>query len=245
MSTNPSNKLEEKKDTMEGGDEGSEKTNKVSPRFSRVFNPPTLEKKHSSSDLLSRLKTRKILGVGETDNGDIHRSKISQVLGHNEHLYVKLPRGYWMAHLLLGAEITLEAFLFLFAPFYASSLFLLPLDGGEKIQSTQAARVTGAALVGLVVFIWALAGTTEKFYAKAVLSSLLTYHVICTLIYIATGLYREDGFWQQWIPTRIFIRLFLCLTCVVYLQSITSFMPTRGNRYFGNTHHGIQESKEY
>ncbi|KAB7501064.1 Tumor protein p53-inducible protein 11 [Armadillidium nasatum] len=170
MSTSPSNQREEKRDTMEGGDEGSEKTNKVSPRFSRVFNPPTLEKKHSSSDLLSRLKTRKILGVGETDNGDIHR---------------------------------------------------------------------------LVVFIWALAGTTEKFYAKAVLSSLLTYHVICTLIYIATGLYREDGFWQQWIPTRIFIRLFLCLTCVVYLQSITSFIPTRGNRYFGNTHHGIQESKEY
>ncbi|GBN82889.1 hypothetical protein AVEN_139953-1, partial [Araneus ventricosus] len=32
-------------------------------------------RKHSSGDLHSRLKTRKILGVGETDNGDIHRSK--------------------------------------------------------------------------------------------------------------------------------------------------------------------------
>ncbi|GFY74447.1 hypothetical protein TNIN_90371, partial [Trichonephila inaurata madagascariensis] len=32
-------------------------------------------KKHSSGDLQSRLKTRKILGVGETDNGDVHRSK--------------------------------------------------------------------------------------------------------------------------------------------------------------------------
>ncbi|RXG53638.1 Tumor protein p53-inducible protein 11 [Armadillidium vulgare] len=73
MSTNPSNKLE--KERHDGRRrEGSEKTNKVSPRFSRVFNPPTLEKKHSSSDLLSRLKTRKILGVGETDNGDIHQS---------------------------------------------------------------------------------------------------------------------------------------------------------------------------
>ncbi|GBO06066.1 hypothetical protein AVEN_114588-1, partial [Araneus ventricosus] len=34
-----------------------------------------IDKKHSSGDLHSRLKTRKILGVGETDNGDIHRSK--------------------------------------------------------------------------------------------------------------------------------------------------------------------------
>ncbi|CAG7831129.1 unnamed protein product [Allacma fusca] len=42
----------------------------------RVFHPPKLERKHSSGDLHSRLKTRKILGVGETDNGDIHRSKI-------------------------------------------------------------------------------------------------------------------------------------------------------------------------
>ncbi|CAL1279333.1 unnamed protein product [Larinioides sclopetarius] len=41
----------------------------------RMFHPPKLERKHSSGDLHSRLKTRKILGVGETDNGDIHRSK--------------------------------------------------------------------------------------------------------------------------------------------------------------------------
>ncbi|KAH3857725.1 hypothetical protein DPMN_100338, partial [Dreissena polymorpha] len=31
--------------------------------------------KHSSGDLHSRLKTRKLLGVGETDDGDVHRSK--------------------------------------------------------------------------------------------------------------------------------------------------------------------------
>lgn len=31
----------------------------------------------SSGDLHSRLKTRKLLGVGETDDGDVHRSKVS------------------------------------------------------------------------------------------------------------------------------------------------------------------------
>ncbi|XP_071271897.1 tumor protein p53-inducible protein 11-like isoform X2 [Salvelinus alpinus] len=37
---------------------------------------PPLMKKHSQSDLVSRLKTRKILGVGgEDDDGEVHRSK--------------------------------------------------------------------------------------------------------------------------------------------------------------------------
>lgn len=35
-------------------------------------------KKHSQTDLVSRLKTRKILGVGgEDDDGEVHRSKVS------------------------------------------------------------------------------------------------------------------------------------------------------------------------
>lgn len=34
-------------------------------------------KKHSQTDLVSRLKTRKILGVGgEDDDGEVHRSKV-------------------------------------------------------------------------------------------------------------------------------------------------------------------------
>ncbi|CAL1548084.1 unnamed protein product, partial [Lymnaea stagnalis] len=51
------------------------------------------ERKHSSGDLHSRLKTRKLLGVGETDDGDIHRSKLSQILGHSDQLYIRLPYG--------------------------------------------------------------------------------------------------------------------------------------------------------
>ena len=40
-------------------------------------------RKHSSGDLHSRLKTRKLLGVGETDDGDVHRSKV-KVQGHDQ-----------------------------------------------------------------------------------------------------------------------------------------------------------------
>ena len=38
---------------------------------------PPLMKKHSQTDLISRLKSRKILGVGgEDDDGEVHRSKV-------------------------------------------------------------------------------------------------------------------------------------------------------------------------
>lgn len=41
--------------------------------------PPPLMKKHSQTDLVSRLKTRKILGVGgEDDDGEVHRSKVGR-----------------------------------------------------------------------------------------------------------------------------------------------------------------------
>lgn len=44
--------------------------------------PPPLMKKHSQTDLVSRLKTRKILGVGgEDDDGEVHRSKVGHIRG--------------------------------------------------------------------------------------------------------------------------------------------------------------------
>ena len=47
--------------------------------------PPPLMKKHSQTDLVSRLKTRKILGVGgEDDDGEVHRSKVR--VGRGKHL---------------------------------------------------------------------------------------------------------------------------------------------------------------
>ncbi|RXM97504.1 Tumor protein p53-inducible protein 11 [Acipenser ruthenus] len=55
---------------------------------------PPLMKKHSQSDLVSRLKTRKILGVGgEDDDGEVHRSKISQVLGNEIKFSGREPLG--------------------------------------------------------------------------------------------------------------------------------------------------------
>ncbi|GIX77090.1 tumor protein p53-inducible protein 11 [Caerostris darwini] len=96
--------------------------------------------KHSSGDLHSRLKTRKILGVGETDNGDIHRSKISQLLGHNEHLYVKFPRGYWMWHLSVALIFTLLGLNNLFFP---ENSYDLPRRNETSHQDDLACRFYG------------------------------------------------------------------------------------------------------
>ena len=44
-------------------------------------------RKHGTGGLLSRLKTRKVLGVGETENGDVHRSKVSRGYVNNLKFY--------------------------------------------------------------------------------------------------------------------------------------------------------------
>ncbi|KAI0239690.1 Tumor protein p53-inducible protein 11 [Lamellibrachia satsuma] len=93
-------------------------------------------RKHSSGDLHSRLKTRKLLGVGETDDGDVHRSKLSQILGHSEQLYIRLPRGLRIWQLVTAIIFTLLASWALLFPVSlyrhlvgedASSVVVLPL----------------------------------------------------------------------------------------------------------------------
>lgn len=49
--------------------------------------PPPLMKKHSQTDLVSRLKSRKVLGVGgEDDDGEVHRSKVTSHLPPSSYL---------------------------------------------------------------------------------------------------------------------------------------------------------------
>lgn len=79
-------------------------------------------RKQSASDLQSRLKTRKLLGVGEIvgDTGDIYRSKISQLLGINESLYVRLPRGLLIWNTAFTIYIYFIGILCLLVPSFGS-----------------------------------------------------------------------------------------------------------------------------
>ncbi|XP_069158038.1 LOW QUALITY PROTEIN: tumor protein p53-inducible protein 11-like [Procambarus clarkii] len=194
------------------------------------------QRKHSSGDLHSRLKTRKILGVGRTDNGDIHRSKISQVLGHNEHLYVRLPRGFWSAHVLMGAGVTVETLLLLLFPGIAAHLGVMPPDMTEADDDPQgagvtASRVAGAALAGLCVFVWSLLGTSDKHYARTMLLSMLTYHILSICVGAASAFTQQnedEALLENRLVMIIGMRAVMCLICLAYFYSIGE--PTFGIR---------------
>ena len=68
--------------------------NKDEPRDSRKQDPLTFSslssRKSSCGDLQSRLKVRKVLGVGDA-SGSTASSKISQILGQSDHLIFQLP----------------------------------------------------------------------------------------------------------------------------------------------------------
>ncbi|XP_047738217.1 tumor protein p53-inducible protein 11-like [Hyalella azteca] len=175
--------------------------------------------KHSSGDLQSRLKTRKILGVGETDNGDIHRSKISQVLGHNEHLYARLPRGLPTTHVLLASLVTVECALLLVSPHAAAALgvIAIPVEGtGCPLTPL---RLLGAALSSLAVFLWTAVGTTDKHCARTALIATVLYNAMSVAIVLASAAIQGVS-WRGGVTACVCARTCLCLLCLAYVRQI-------------------------
>ncbi|XP_032805233.1 tumor protein p53-inducible protein 11-like isoform X5 [Petromyzon marinus] len=118
-----------------------------------------LLKKHSQTDLLSRLKTRKILGVGgEDDDGEIHRSKISQVLGNEQKFTVRQPVGLRAWQVLSALMFTSLGLVSLAAPEAASQA----LSGEEDVGSRMATRLYGGALLSLSLTFWNSLYTSDK-----------------------------------------------------------------------------------
>ncbi|GAB6025659.1 hypothetical protein CHUAL_011650 [Chamberlinius hualienensis] len=187
----------------------------------RIFHPPKLERKHSSGDLHSRLKTRKILGVGETDNGDIHRSKISQLLGHNEHLYVKFPRGFWIWHLILASLLTIQGFLAVILPRHFH--FLVTEEESDETtlgpDAIFATRLNGATLLGMAVFVWSSQGTTEKAQARVSLAAITTYTLLQLFVNAAWLLHYQSSLSASTIGFLI-TRAFVVLVSIGYYHCI-------------------------
>lgn len=184
----------------------------------RIFHPPKLERKHSSGDLHSRLKTRKILGVGETDNGDIHRSKISQLLGHNEHLYVKFPRGFWIWHLALAVLVTTQGLMALLLPHQFHVLILQQVLEGGDTNATSATRLSGAALLGMAIFVWSMQGTTEKAQARTSLAAITT-HMLLQIIVNAVCVWQHGGITTS-ILGSLGMRSLIVLVSIFYHNAI-------------------------
>ncbi|XP_013773831.1 tumor protein p53-inducible protein 11-like isoform X2 [Limulus polyphemus] len=150
-----------------------------------------LNTKHSSGDLLSRLKTRKILGVGETDNGDVHRSKISQVLGHNEHLYVKFPKGYTVWYFSMAIFFTVSGVI----NYLPSSNFCQgsPKSSMDQDLTGLSNRFYGASQLAFATLFWCFWDTTDKTVVRRLIAAVQLAHV---LQLIAVILYSWNEDWR-------------------------------------------------
>ncbi|KAG8181430.1 hypothetical protein JTE90_018896 [Oedothorax gibbosus] len=172
-------------------------------------------RKHSSGDLQSRLKTRKILGVGETDNGDVHRSKISQVLGHNEHLFVRFPRCYWVWHLSMALIFTAGGL----------TQLLIPIAKQEAGQTTSQglqmmASYYGSVLLGFCCLLWSFFGTTDKTLARGLMLSIFVAMASQLAALLHFG--YNSAAWDNKTRYDIFIRLFLLIGCGYFFWAIGS-----------------------
>uniref|UniRef100_A0A1I8GN54 Tumor protein p53-inducible protein 11 n=2 Tax=Macrostomum lignano TaxID=282301 RepID=A0A1I8GN54_9PLAT len=106
-------------------------------------------RKQSSGDLHSRLKTRKLLGVGETDDGDVHRSKLSQILGHSEQLH---HRGLSWAARTWTAACGLACAAAATAIFFKPGL-LFGHQEATELATDLVARLYACALMALAGFL--------------------------------------------------------------------------------------------
>lgn len=121
--------------------------------------PPPLMKKHSQTDLVSRLKTRKILGVGgEDDDGEVHRSKISQVLGNEIKFAVREPLGLRVWQLVSAVMFSGVAVMALAFP---DQLFDAIFEE-ESVSSKTPIRLYGGALLSIALIMWNALYTAEK-----------------------------------------------------------------------------------
>uniref|UniRef100_A0AAY5EWN2 Tumor protein p53-inducible protein 11 n=1 Tax=Electrophorus electricus TaxID=8005 RepID=A0AAY5EWN2_ELEEL len=110
---------------------------------------PPLMKKHSQTDLVSRLKTRKVLGVGgEDDDGEVHRSKISQVLGNEIKFALREPNGlsFILVSLLQALAFPNQLYEVIF----------------ELTTTRISIRLYGGALLSISLILWNGLYTAEK-----------------------------------------------------------------------------------
>ncbi|XP_072551064.1 tumor protein p53-inducible protein 11b isoform X1 [Salminus brasiliensis] len=140
---------------------------------------PPLMKKHSQTDLVSRLKTRKILGVGgEDDDGEVHRSKISQMLGNEIKFAVREPVGLRIWILFSAVAFTVMALMALAFP---NQLYEVVFEREETATSVSI-RLYGGALLSLSLIMWNGLYTAEKVIIQWTLLSEACYFAVQFLV---------------------------------------------------------------
>ncbi|KAI1903939.1 hypothetical protein AGOR_G00000570 [Albula goreensis] len=145
--------------------------------------PPPLMKKHSQTDLVSRLKTRKILGVGgEDDDGEVHRSKISQMLGNEIKFAVREPVGLRVWILISAVVFTSMALMALAFP---NQLYEVVFE--EELSATSISiRLYGGALLSISLIMWNGLYTAEKIVIQWTLLTESCYFAVQFLVTTVT-----------------------------------------------------------
>ncbi|KAM6960863.1 tumor protein p53-inducible protein 11b isoform 1-T3 [Aplochiton taeniatus] len=140
---------------------------------------PPLMKKHSQTDLVSRLKTRKILGVGgEDDDGEVHRSKISQMLGNDVKFAIREPVGLRVWILVSAVAFTTMALMALVVP---NQLYEVVFE--EQLSTTSiSVRLYGGALLSISLIMWNGLYTAEKVIIQWTLLSEACYFAVQFLV---------------------------------------------------------------
>ncbi|KAE8296144.1 CD82 antigen Metastasis suppressor Kangai-1-like protein [Larimichthys crocea] len=140
---------------------------------------PPLMKKHSQTDLISRLKSRKILGVGgEDDDGEVHRSKISQMLGNETKFAVREPIGLRVWILISAVGFTVMALMALVFP---NQLYEVVFE--EELSTINiSVRLYGGALLSLALIMWNGLYTAEKIVIQWTLLSEACYFAVQFLV---------------------------------------------------------------
>ncbi|KAF3854998.1 hypothetical protein F7725_023053 [Dissostichus mawsoni] len=141
---------------------------------------PPLMKKHSQTDLISRLKSRKILGVGgEDDDGEVHRSKISQMLGNEMKFAVREPIGLRVWILISAVGFTVMALMALVFP---NQLYEVVFEEQLSTTCLSIRLYGGDCLVSLALILWNGLYTAEKIIIQWTLLSEACYFAVQFLV---------------------------------------------------------------
>ncbi|XP_041052548.1 tumor protein p53-inducible protein 11-like isoform X4 [Carcharodon carcharias] len=175
---------------------------------------PPLIKKHSQSDLVSRLKTRKILGVGgKDDDGEIHRSKISQVLGNEMKFAMREPLGLRIWQLMSAIMFSLVAIIALTFP----KLLYEAVFEEEGSNSKMSVRLYGGALLSISVIMWHALYTAEKSVIQWTLLTEAFYFTVQFLVTIVP-LFEKGALPQGAILLQLSRGFFLLISVYFYYQ---------------------------
>ncbi|XP_048377595.1 tumor protein p53-inducible protein 11-like [Stegostoma tigrinum] len=165
----------------------------------------SLLKKHSQTDLVSRLKSRKILGVGgEDDEGEVHRSKISQMLGNEFKFALHEPFGlrYWQ--FISAVIFSVAGILALVFPRMLHSWLF---HGDYKFSCIASLRLHSGALLSIALILWNAFYTSEKAIIRWTLLSETCYFVVEFLVTLVSAM--DQGLFSQDVG-------FLLLSCAIF-----------------------------